>query len=397
MAKKKVKISQIQGAKYLKNIFGILKKLHNIATDPVRPNKRQLHMDEYIAMFLLYMFTPACDSLRSIQRISELKSVCKKFGFKRTGLSTLSDAQHVFDAALLESFIDELYSQVQKKNAAEKKTLKPDIILVDGTVIPAVKDMAWAIFGSKGDNNALKCHFLYNLNNNVPLFTKVTSANVSEKKELAQMLEAGKCYVMDRGYAKHALMQAIIDIKSTFVLRIRDNSVFEVIEEKELSKEALDAGIVRDAIVKLGTTDDLKTPIRIVEVECKTYTKRAKTGRGGPEQGDTILIATNDLEMPVTMISAIYKSRWEIEIFFRYFKHLLGCRHLLCQSKNGVRLEMYAAIIACLLIMLWTGKKPTKATLEVMQFYMYGLADEEDVISHLQRLKAAEKKPAKKS
>lgn len=354
-------------------------------------------MDKYIAMFLLYMFTPACDSLRSIQRVSELKSLCKKLGFKRTGLSTLSDAQHVFDASLLEPFIEELYSQVQEKNSAEKKASNSDIILVDGTVIPAVKDMAWAIFGTKGDNKALKCHFLYNLNSNVPLFTKITNANVSEKKILAQMLEAGKCYVMDRGYAKHALMQEIINTKSTFVLRIRDDSIFEVIEEKGLSKEALDANIVRDAIVKLGTTGDLKTPVRIVEVECKTYTKRVKTGRGGPEQGDTILIATNEFEMPATMISAIYKSRWEIEIFFRYFKHLLGCRHLICQSENGVRLEMYTAIIACLLIMLWTEKKPTKATLEVLQYYMLGLADDGDLENHINRLNAVENKKSKKS
>lgn len=397
MAKNKVKISQIQGAKYLKNISALTQTLHETATDPLRPNKRKLHFDEYITMFLLYMFTPACDSLRSIQRMSEIKSLCKKLGFKRTGLSTLSDAQHVFDASLLEPFIEELYSQIQEKNAAEKKAFSRDIILVDGTVIPAVKDMVWAIFGTKGDNKALKCHFLYNLNNNVPLFTKITNANVSEKKILAQMLEAGKCYVMDRGYAKHALMQEIINAKSTFVLRIRDNSVFEVIEEKELSKEALDANIVRDAIVKLGTTGDLKTSVRIVEVECKTYTKRAKTGRGGPEQGDTILIATNEFEMPATMISAIYKSRWEIEIFFRYFKHLLGCRHLICQSENGVRLEMYTAIIACMLIMLWTEKKPTKATLEMLQYYMLGLADDEDLENHINRLKAVENKKSKKS
>jgi hypothetical protein len=396
MANKEVKISDIKGAKFFKNIIGLLKHLHNVATDPLRPNKRKLHMDEYIAMLLLYMFSPLCDSLRSIQRATELDAVCKKFSIKRTGLSTLSDAQRVFDASLLEPVINTLSDEVAALSPDNSCRFSANTIAVDGTVIPAVKDMAWAVYGSKGDNKALKCHFFYNINKNVPVFTDVSCANKSEKKVLSEFLEANMCYVLDRGYAKHALMQQIIDIGSSFVLRIRDNSVFEVIEERELSKEALDAGIVRDAIVKLGTTDDLKTSIRIVEVECTAHGKKTKSGRGGPEQGDTILIATNELDLPATMISAIYASRWQIEIFFRHFKHLLGCRHLLCRTQNGVRLEMYVAIIACLLIMLWTGKKPNKATLEILQYYMLGLASDEDLEKHIKRLKPVEKEISKK-
>ncbi|MFI4910856.1 MAG: IS4 family transposase [Sedimentisphaeraceae bacterium JB056] len=375
----------------------MLKPLHEIAIDPLRPNKRTLHMDEYIAMFLMYMFSPMCDSLRSIQRSSELKDVCKKFGFKRTGLSTLSEAQHTFDSALLEPIIDKLFSEVRSLSQQPVYKYSSDILLVDGTVIPAVKEMLWAVYGSKGDNKALKCHFLYNLNNNVPMFTKVTNANVSEKKVLAELLEKGKCYVMDRGYAKHTLMQAIIDIQSSFVVRIRDNSIFEVIEERELSRKALNSGIVRDTVVKLGKTGDLASPVRIVEIACKPHKQGVKLGRGGPRQGETILIVTNELDLPATMIGAIYKSRWEIEIFFRYFKHLLGCNHLLCRTENGVRLEMNIAIIACMLIMLWTERKPTKATLEMLQYYMLGLAADEDLENHIKRLKTIEKNKSKKS
>jgi transposase len=386
MSKQKIKSSQIKGAKYLKDIISELKPLYNVGTDPLRPNKRQLHMDEYIAMFLMYMFSPVCDSLRSIQRASTLKDVCKRFGFKRTGLSTLSDAQHVFDASLLEPVIESLYGKIIEKSSKFKSISTPEIVLVDGTVIPAIKDMIWAAYGNRNDNKAIKCHFLYNLTHNMPMFTKITSANISEKKVLEELLESGKCYVMDRGYAKHALMQKIISVESSFVIRIRDNSVFDVVEEKELSKKELDCGIVRDAIVRFKSKD-LKTTIRIVEVECKPHKQNKHLGRGGPSQGETILIATSEEELPATTISAIYKSRWQIEIFFRHFKHLLGCRHLLCHSENGVELEMYIAIIACLLIMLWTGKKPSKATLEMLYYFMIGLADEEDLQDHLARIK----------
>ncbi len=387
MAKQKIKSSQIKGAKYLKEIISQLKPLHDIEVDPLRPNKRQLHMDEYVAMFLMYMFSPVCDSLRSIQRASTLKDVCKRFGLKRTGLSTLSDAQHVFDASLLEPVIEKLFGEVVGKSSEFKTVSSPEIVLVDGTVIPAIKDMIWAAYGNSGTNKAVKCHFLYSLTHNIPMFTEITSANVSEKKVLEGLLESDKCYVMDRGYAKHGLMQKIISAGSSFVVRIRDNSVFEVVEEKELSKKALDCGIVRDAIVRFSKTKDLESTVRLVEVECKPHKQNKHLGRGGPSQGETILIATSEEKLPATTISAIYKSRWQIEIFFRYFKHLLGCRHLLCHSENGVELEMYIAIIACLLIMLWTGKKPSKATFEMLYYFMIGLADEEDLQEHLARLK----------
>jgi hypothetical protein len=79
---------------------------------------------------------------------------------------------------------------------------------------------------------------------------------------------------------------------------------------------------------------------------------------------------------------------WQIEIFFRFLKHILGCRHLLSTSPAGVEIQAYCAIIACLLIALWTGKKPTKRTYEMICFYFIGWADEEELLAHLEKLKA---------
>ena len=69
----------------------------------------------------------------------------------------------------------------------------------------------------------------------------------------------------------------------------------------------------------------------------------------------------NLLDVPAEIISLIYRYRWAIEIFFRFFKHILGCRHLLSHSQNGIEIQTYCAIIACMLISLWTGRKPTYA------------------------------------
>ena len=78
--------------------------------------------------------------------------------------------------------------------------------------------------------------------------------------------------------------------------------------------------------------------------------------------------------------------RWAIEIFSRFFKHVLGCRHLLSYCQNGIELQTYSAIIACLLISLWTGRKPTLRTYEMPCWYFTGMADEEELLAHIERL-----------
>jgi IS4 transposase len=95
---------------------------------------------------------------------------------------------------------------------------------------------------------------------------------------------------------------------------------------------------------------------------------------------------TNLLDVPAEIIAILYQYRWTIEIFFRYFKHLLGCRHLLSRSQNGIKLQVYCAIIACMLISLWTGRKPTLRTHEMICWYFCGMASEEELLAHLARL-----------
>ena len=119
-----------------------------------------------------------------------------------------------------------------------------------------------------------------------------------------------------------------------------------------------------------------------------------KTARGGPAQGDTILIVTDRLDLPADVVALLYRRRWQLEIFFRFFKHVLGCRSLLSTAKNGIELETYVAIIACLLIALWTGRKPTLSTYRMLCWYFSGWADEEELLRHigkLQRQDAGEK------
>ncbi len=106
--------------------------------------------------------------------------------------------------------------------------------------------------------------------------------------------------------------------------------------------------------------------------------------------------ARNLLDVPAEIIALIYRYRWAIEIFFRFFKHILGCRHLLSHSQNGIEIQTYCAIIACLLISLWTGRKPTLRTYEMICFYFCGLASEEELLAHIAKLKRQEEAAQKR-
>jgi hypothetical protein len=238
----------------------------------------------------------------------------------------------------------------------------------------------------------IKLHTHFEPLTGVPVDIDLTAAGDSEVDNLLGRLLPGRVYVQDRGYACFQLLQAIHDIASHFVCRVRDNSVYEVIEERPLTPQARAAGILSDQVVWLGCADkrgELKQPVRVITIACTPHRKRSgHTGRGGPEQGQWLLIATDLLDLPAEVVGLIFRQRWTIELFFRFFKHVLGCRHLLSHRPNGIEIQVYLAIIVCMLIALWTGKKPTLRTLEMIRFYFTGWADLNELEAHIAKLQS---------
>jgi hypothetical protein len=387
----KIKAKDLVGFKYFKVLAGMLETLHDAACARDRAHNRILHMDQYVTLLLMYMFNPICSSLRAVQEASDLKKVQRVLNVPRSSLGSLSEAARVFDSDLLIGIIGELVHQLRPIRRDAKLTDFDQIItLIDGSWLRAVPKMTWALFRNDNTHRAIKAHVHVELLKGVPVAATITDANTSEHIVLAEHLEAGRLYVLDRGYAKYDLLRQVLDADSSFVCRLPDNAVFEVAEERQLDQDALNAGIVRDAVVRLGckfTRGKLNRPVRIIEIECMPHRKPSgKTARGGPEQGDTILIATDRMDLPADVVGLIYQRRWQIEIFFRFFKHVLGCRHLLSTNKNGIELETYAAIIACLLMALWTGRKPTLSTYRMLCWYFSGWADEEELLRHINKL-----------
>jgi hypothetical protein len=299
----------------------------------------------------------------------------------------------VFDSELMQEVIQGLSAQLKPiSRHAKLDELGGILTAVDGTLIKAMSKMTWAMW--KTEANAVKAHAQFDLEKYVPVKMTVTEGNGNEKDVLADNLESGRIYVKDRGYASFSLFQQILDNHSSFVCRLRDNSVYESLEEHELTTDAVAVGIVFDKKVRLGsnnkTIQQLSSPVRLIAIKCTPHKKRYKTGHGGHEQGEMLLIASDRFELEADVIALIFKHRWAVEIFFRFFKHVLGCRHLLSYNRNGIELQTYAAIIACMLIALWTGRKPTLRTYEMLCWYFTGMASEEELQAHIARLQKQE-------
>lgn len=371
----------------------MLEGLHAAGCERDKAGNRILHMDQYMSLLLLYMFNPICTSLRALQQASELKKVQKKLGCPRCSLGSLSEAARVFDSSLMQEIIENLSSKLQPLSGNDRlNDVNGILTAVDGTLIPALTKMVWATWQT--DKNAVKAHFQFDIQKMVPVKVAVTDGNGNEREVLANDLEAGRIYVKDRGYASLELFQKIANAGSSFVCRLRDNTVYDLIEEYPVSIDARNAGIAFDCKVSLGRNNKTKemyhAPIRLIAIRCNPHHKSRHMGRGGPEQGELLLIATDRFDLDADVIALIFKHRWSIEIFFRFFKHMLGCRHLLSYCENGIELETYAAIIATMLISLWTGKIPTIRTYEMLCWYFTGMADLDELLTHISKLQNQE-------
>lgn len=105
---------------------------------------------------------------------------------------------------------------------------------------------------------------------------------------------------------------------------------------------------------------------------------------GRPE---VLLLASSCLEKLAELLALAYKFRWEEELFFRWFKCVLGRRHLLSESLDGLTVQVYVALVANLLLTLWAGKKPTKRTFEMFCLFFMGWATDEELLKHLKKQK----------
>ncbi len=397
----KVREEELTGLKYFHRLLPLFERLREVGCQRDKAGNRTLHMDQYCLLVLLYLFNPVVVSLRSLQQASELKKVQKKLGCARASLGSLSESSHVFDPKLLQEIVGELGDELQPIAAdARLAEIRHTITLVDGTLLkalPRIAEAMWLTTRTGTEHHAWRLHTQFELDKHVPVRMDLTngrnSGHSDEKTVLRAHLEPDRCYVMDRWYAQFTLFNDIHHTGSSYVCRLRDNTVPEIVAERELSAAAIAAGVLSDQVVQLGLSQkpDARPdhPLRLVMVRMTPHAKRSnRKGNTGAGPSDGVLrIATNLLDVPAEIIAILYQYRFTIELFFRFFKHVLGCRHLLSDDRRGIEIQTYCAIIACMLISLTTARKPTLRTYEMICYYFTGLADEDELLAHLAKLK----------
>jgi Transposase DDE domain len=376
--------SLFRGRRLLRPLLKLIDRLHSAETDRDRAGNRKLFYDHYVVILLIYFFNPSLQSLRALQQATEWEETRKKLGIERASLGSLSEAARVFDAELLRPIVQELAARAVPLSSGREAEALKGLTAVDGSIFAALPRMAWALW-QDADHRGVKLHLHFDVLKGVPADATLTAAACSEGAALAGALQPGRLYVLDRGYADYELFAKIVGAGSSLVARVKDNTAFVVQKERPLTDAAKAAGVIRDVVIaRLGTAhhkDHLKRPMRLVIVE--TVDRDGKTNE--------LWLITDRLGLDADLVALAYRYRWSVELFFRWLKCVLGARHLIAHNENGVTLQMYAALIVSLLIVLRTGRKPTKRTFEMIQFYLLGWVSDEEFDAHVAALPAAKK------
>jgi len=373
----------LRGFKYLRMLGPLLRRLHEAGTDRDRAGHRELFYDQYAALLLLYYFSPILTSLRGLQQATALEAVRRRLGVRPTSLGSLSEAARVFDAALLQGIVAELADRARPASPRDEAEALRELTALDGSLLPALPRMAWALWQDER-HRAAKMHVGFAVLRGVPTAATVTVGSGSERQQWRRLARPGGFYVVDRGYADYGLFQELHDAGCSFVARVQDNAAFEAQERRPTPAAARRVGVARDVVIRrLGAPHHgrlLPQPFRVVVVA---------TGRRRPDgTAVELVLVTDRLDLPADLVALAYRYRWSVELFFRWLKCVLGCRHLLSECLNGVTIQVYMALIASLVISLWVGRKPTKRTYEMICFYLSGWASEAEMLAYLEALRA---------
>ncbi len=369
-AKDKIDEKKLSSWKLLNDFRQRLAKIQaSIPTREKRPGgpERLLLEEDYFSLFLFGLLNPVLDSMRGLCAASHLNRVQEDVCSRPVSLGSFSEAQGVFDPELLKQVFLELASEIPTSWGDSRLAhLADKLKLVDGTLLPALPRMHWALW-LNDQNRAAKLHLKFTVLRQAPSDALITHGNSCERKALREFMKKGETIVGDRYYGlDYGFLEELRKLGISFVFRIRNKPRMEIVEELPLTEADRTAGVTWQGLVNLGDKWQGE-PVRVVKVEV---------------DGKELLLAT-DLEIEAELIALIYRYRWQIELFFKWMKSILGNRHLMAESPAGVAIQTYSALIAALMLQLLTGKRPTKRAMELIRFYLMGYAELEEIMTLL--------------
>lgn len=387
----------VQGVQHLKKVFRLLERLAPVGCERDRAGNRKLHFSQYAGLVLLGLFNPTLQSVAGLKELSALRKVQKLLGGSRVSAGSFSEAVRVFDPEALRRIFEELLESLPPpariiSGGAIPAALLSRLTVVDGTVLKVLPRLVSAETVSNKDHWRMHLEFevCRALPGQMTLTPNEAGGETDERSVLSRQLRPARTYLLDGGYEQYALLEAIAQEKSDYVCRVQKRPM-RILEERAVSEEAREAGVVRDELVQPGQSSSAVGAIthRVRRITlAASGPGRLRTDRPVSEE---VVLLTNLVDVPAEVLSAVYRMRWSIELFFRFLKHVLGCRHLLSEKPEGVAIQMYCALIAALLLSQLTGQSFGKQGLRLLSLYLSGWAEEDELLAGLSRLPGKKK------
>lgn len=251
--------------------------------------------------------------------------------------STLADANRYRPCAL---FIALLLAMIGHLNRAQRRNLGESVYLIDASFLAlSARYATWARYSTT--TCGAKMHVIYDAGEAQPIYAAISAANVNDITVAQTMpIEPGATYVYDLGYYDYAWWAKLDAAQCRIVTRLKCNTPLEVSQIRPLPAGA--DHILSDHIGYLPQRqarrrrNPMAAAVREIQVRIDT--------------GAVLRLLTNDLDAPATEIAALYKRRWQIELFFRWIKQVLKIRHFYGASANAVTTQVATALITYLLL-----------------------------------------------
>ena len=294
------------------------------------------------------------ESLRDIEACLQAQSAkLYHMGFREpVARSTLADANESRDWRIWESFAGRLIAQARELYVTEDLglDLTNTVYALDSTTIDlCLSVFPWAHF--RTTKAAVKMHTLLDLKGSIPSFIHVSDGKLHDVHALDLLeLEAGAIYVMDRGYVDFARLHALHLAGAFFVTRAKANMDFHRVYSAKIDRST---GIICDQTIALDgfyTRQDYPAHLRRVRFN-------------DPESGKTLVFLTNQMTLPAATICALYKSRWQVELFFKWIKQHLRIKRFFGTSENAVKTQIWIAVSVYVIVAIVKKKLQLDASL----------------------------------
>ena len=330
----------------------------------------QLLAEDYFCLLLFGLLNPALHSMRALCHASGRLARMREVTSRPVAAASFSEAQHRFEPEILAGVVRQLAAEMKGRSEFGDRRVREAVkglSAVDGTVLRAVNRMAWACVGKNG--SAVKLHLHFSVFDQVPEEWTITPGHHCERKVLKSKVRPGGFYVADRLYSDdYAFLGRMLRQEVDFVMRLPGNAVrLAAGPQRVLSVQDQAAGVVSDRREQLGAKHR-GLVLRVVEIHAA---------------GQVFTLGTSREDLPAELIGLIYRYRWQIELFFKWLKLILGSRHWLAESPRGVASQLYCAMIATLLLTMVMGRRPNLRQLETLHLYFLGFASEEELLREL--------------